>query len=357
MIKLRKEYKGTSYTPNDDFDWSLYEGGYNGSNRLIPNKKVKTKPGDVCYCHEPYAQELYDRMTAYFEGRSFTPKDSQQGTTHYINDINMVSEHEVVIDSNNGMSSVVDLNKETMFLKSLGMESPKEFIYAITKHPEFKQQLLQTELYAKVMENDRVSIWDGYCAKIESGFFEELRRKEGPRWGYRAKIISWSNGGYVVDIMGVNCFLPNSLAASGPIVEYESLIGKEVMVCVVNYSPNTKNFVVSHKKYLEITLPSRIADELYVGKNVSVKVTGMSKNGLFCAIRDKNGDYVFASLMHRSTMSSDMERSFENREFKIGDMFHAYVHKINWVNEKECRIVIGDQKPETEKEELDGSAK
>ena len=152
--------------------------------------------------------------------------------------------------------------------------------------------------------------------------------------------------------MGVTCFLPNSLAASGPISDYSSLVGKEVMVCIVNYSTNTKNFVVSHKKYLEITLPTRIAEELYVGKNVSVKVTGLSRNGMFCAIRDKNGDYVFASLMHRSTMSSDVEASFDRHEFIVGDMFKAFVHKINWVSDKECRIVIGDKEPEKEKEEL-----
>ena len=351
--KIKTTPTGDTWSPNDDFDWSLYENGYVGGGHLVPNKSVKTKPGDVCCCHEPYAQELYDRMEAYFDGRTFAPKDSREGTLYTINNIEKLSDHEVIIDSSNGMSAVIDLNKETQFIHSLGMSNAKEFLYAITEHPEFKEQLIGAELCAKVVDNNRVSIWDGYRAKIEAGFFEELHRKGGPRWGYKAKIVSMNNGGYTVDIMGVSCFLPSSLAASGPITDYTSLLGKEVMVCVVNYSQQTKNFVVSHKKYLEITLPSRIADELYVGKDVFVKVTGITKNGLFCAIRDKNGDYVFASLMHRSTMSPDTEASFDKKEFLVGDMFKAFVHKINWVSEKECRIVIGDKEPVAEKEDFE----
>lgn len=356
---MSKEKQYTAYgkdcTPIEDFDWSLYEDGYTGGNSLRVNKNVKTKRCDKVYCHEPYAQDLYDMMEAWFEGRNFAPKDTKEGSLYTIDGIEKISDHEVIIDSSNGMSAVVDLNKESQFIHSLGMANAREFLYAITEHPEFKNELLKSDLCAKVVENNRVSIWDGYRAKVEAGLFEELRRKEGPRWGYKAKVLSMNNGGYTVDVMGVSCFLPSSLAASGPISDYSSLLGKEVMVCVVNYSQQTKNFVVSHKKYLEITLPSRIADELYVGKDVFVKVTGITKNGLFCAIRDKNGDYVFASLMHRSTMSPDTEASFDKKEFLVGDMFKAFVHKINWINDKECRIVIGDKEPVAEKEEINGT--
>ena len=144
-----------------------------------------------------------------------------------------------------------------------------------------------------------------------------------------------------------------SLAASGPITDFDALVGKTVKVCVVNFSKQTNNFVVSHKKYLEITLPSRVENELTPGLRVNVRVTGQSKNGLFCAIRDAHGDYPFASLMHRSTMSPDMESSFDKGEYIVGDIFMAYVHRIDWTEDGKYRIVIGDQMPKivkTEKE-------
>ena len=52
-------------------------------------------------------------------------------------------------------------------------------------------------------------------------------------YGYSAKILSTNNGGYTVDIQGVKCFLPGSLASSGPITDFDALVGKTIDVCVV----------------------------------------------------------------------------------------------------------------------------
>jgi ribosomal protein S1 len=294
--------KYSNVQPDPDFDWSLYENGYNGKN-LIPNRNVKTKHGDVVYCHEPYAQELYDMMEAHFNGQVYTPKDQITGSIYNVKSLTQVSDHEVILDTFGGMSAVVDMNKEHQFIDSIGCSSVKQFMAAL-KDPEAKEIILQRARTAKVVEN-RVSIWEGVRANIEHDFMEQL--KEGtPKYGYAAHILSVNNGGYTVDINGVKCFLPGSLAASGPITDFESLVGKTVNVCVVNFSKQTSNFVVSHKKYLELTLPSRVEHELTPGLRVNVRVTGQSKNGLFCAIRDAHGEYPFASLMHRSTMSPDM---------------------------------------------------
>ena len=333
--------KYSNVQPDPDFDWSLYENGYNGKN-LIPNRNVKTKHGDVVYCHEPYAQDLYDMMEAHFNGQVYTPKDQITGSIYNVKSITQVSDHEVILDTFGGMSAVVDMNKEHQFIDSIGCSSVKQFMVAL-KDPEAKEIILQRARTAKVVEN-RVSIWEGVRANIEHEFMEQL--KEGThKYGYVAHILSVNNGGYTVDINGVKCFLPGSLAASGPITDFESLVGKTVNVCVVNFSKQTSNFVVSHKKYLELTLPSRVENELTPGLRVNVRVTGQSKNGLFCAIRDAHGEYPFASLMHRSTMSPDMESRFDIGEFIVGDMFMAYVHRIDWTDDGKYRIVIGDQMP------------
>ena len=333
--------KYSNVQPDPDFDWSLYENGYNGKN-LIPNRNVKTKHGDVVYCHEPYAQDLYDMMEAHFNGQVYTPKDQITGSIYNVKSITQVSDHEVILDTFGGMSAVVDMNKEHQFIDSIGCSSVKQFMVAL-KDPEAKEIILQRARTAKVVEN-RVSIWEGVRANVEHEFMEQL--KEGThKYGYVAHILSVNNGGYTVDINGVKCFLPGSLAASGPITDFESLVGKTVNVCVVNFSKQTSNFVVSHKKYLELTLPSRVENELTPGLRVNVRVTGQSKNGLFCAIRDAHGEYPFASLMHRSTMSPDMESRFDIGEFIVGDMFMAYVHRIDWTDDGKYRIVIGDQMP------------
>jgi small subunit ribosomal protein S1 len=335
--------KYTNIQPLADFDWDQYENGSNGVN-LVHNPKVKTKHGEPVYCHEPYAQELYDRMEAYFSGSQYepTPKDEISGALYKVVDITQVSDHEVMLDTNGGMSAVVDMNKEHQFMNMFGCSNVDDFMLAL-KQPRNKKIILQHAKTAKVTTN-RVSIWEGVRADIENELMKQLIEGE-QHYGYSATILSTNNGGYTVDIQGVKCFLPGSLASSGPITDFEALIGKTIDVCVVNYSKQTNNFVVSHKKYLELTLPSRVKNELKAGQRIWVKVTGQSKNGLFCAIRDNNGEFPFSSLMHRSTMSQDMESSFDKNEFVKGDEMIAYIHRIEWMDDGKYRIVIGDREP------------
>lgn len=347
--------KYTNVQPLADFDWDQFENGSNGIN-LVHNPKVKTKHGEPVYCHEPYAQELYDRMEAYFSGSQYepTPKDEISGALYNVVDINQVSDHEVILDTNGGMSAVVDMNKERQFMDMLGCDNVEDFMIAL-KYPQNKKTILKHAKTAKVTAN-RVSIWEGIRADVENELMKQLIEGE-QHYGYPAKILSTNNGGYTVDIQGVKCFLPGSLASSGPITDFDALIGKTIDVCVVNYSKQTNNFVVSHKKYLELTLPSRVKNELKAGQRIWVKVTGQSKNGLFCAIRDNNGEFPFSSLMHRSTMSQDMESSFDKNEFVKGDEMIAYVHRIEWMDDGKYRIVIGDREPDLsneneEKEEI-----
>ena len=345
MVHTKYTYIQTDH----NFDWSLYENGYNGKN-LVPNRSIKTNNKDVVYCHEPYTQDLYDRMYANFSGQVYTPKDQITGSIYNVKSITQVSDHEVLLDTFGGMSAVVDMNKEHQFIDAIGCGNVNNFMLAL-KNPEYKEIILQRARTAKVVGN-RVSIWEGVRSNIEYDFMEQVK-SGNPSCGYDAKILSVNNGGYTVDINGIKCFLPGSLAASGPITDFDALVGKTVKVCVVNFSKQTNNFVVSHKKYLEITLPSRVENELTPGLRVNVRVTGQSKNGLFCAIRDAHGDYPFASLMHRSTMSPDMESSFDKGEYIVGDIFMAYVHRIDWTEDGKYRIVIGDQMPKivkTEKE-------
>lgn len=337
-------------TNSVEFDWEQFDDQYVGGSRLVENKSIKTKGREKVYCHESYAQDLYDKMDAYFNGRSISPKDQEEGVIYSIKDIKPISDHEVRLDSDNGMSSVVDLSKEKMFLDSISCKNISEFIKRLDDS-EFKSAILGSNIVAKVVDNNRVSIWEGMCALIEQDMMNDLNSPDGPHYAYPAKILSVGNGGYTVDVKGLQCFMPGSLASSGPISDFESLVGKTVNVCVVNYSPLTKNFVVSYKKYLEKIMPYMVREELEVGMQVVVRVTGASKNGLFCAIRRSNGDFVYPSLMHRTTMSSFAENEFDHKRYIVGDIFPAFIHKINWIDDNNFRIVIGDKKPDPNVEE------
>ena len=330
----------------ENFDWSLYEDGYTGGSKLVINKSIKTGGKKVkIYSHAPYAQELYDKYEGSLNGVSVTSKDSIAGNIYNIKSIVPVSANEVRIDSDNGMSAIVDMNKERQYVESLGYSNVSSFMTELRKHA-----IPLEGLTAKVV-GKRVSIWDGAKSKIEAEFMQEYTN--GPRYAYPAKIISYTTAGFIANVMGVECFMPKSLASSGPITDPESYIGRTLNVCIVNYSQQTSNFVISYKKYMEMVLPSKIENELYIGKQVRTLVTGLSKNGIFCSFRDDEGEYIFTSLLHRSTMSKDMETSFDAHEYVKGDMFVAYIHKINVDENGNYRIVIGDKRPEIKDEEED----
>lgn len=335
----------TLFCSDPNFDWSLYDNGYTGGSKLVVNKAVKTNGKDKVYCHEPYAQELYDMMEAHFNGRTISAKDQLRDTIHEVSSIRAASDHEVVVDSPSGSSTRIDLNKELAYIRSLGYNNVKEFVDDVRA---LKQNIVDEmdNMAVKVLDKNRASLWEGKLAKIKAEFAQELQ--SGPKHAYYGTITAINNGGYTFNIRGVECFLPGSLASSGPISDFDSLVGKSLYVCIVNYSHLTNNYVVSHKKFLEMELPSRVENELKPGQRVSVKVTGCSRNGVFCAIEDSKGEFVFPSLMHRSTMSRDVEEMFDDGLYVTGDQFYAYIYRITWNEKRQFRIVIGDTEPTPE---------
>jgi predicted RNA-binding protein with RPS1 domain len=317
----------------------MYDDGYNGSS-LKPNKSIKTSNSTtVVYSHEPYAAEVFEKYESYLNG-AYTAKDATKGSVYSIVDVHTVSDHELAIDTNNGMSAVIDLNKEKQFLEAIGCDSIDKFAKAVSLSDDYKKELLESNLMAKVVNGGRISLWEGHLSKIEAEFMEQIKHPENATVAYKANIKEINGGGYIVDIMGIRCFLPGSLAAAGILTDFSALLGKTIPVMIVNYLPKS-GFIVSYKKYLNYILPFKIDEELSVGMEVSTKVTGTSKNGIFLQFKDKNGEWVFSGLIHRSSMSKDFEKRFDKKEFVIGDEMKAYITEII-VKDGQSRIILSD---------------
>lgn len=341
MKKSKVNITKTVEVGNPDFDWSIYEYGFTGANLVVnPSVQVKSKV-DKVYSQENYAQDLYKLMS---KGISYSlmPKDLETGMVYTVTDMYVINDHEIGIITDNGVTDVVDLIKEHAFLDSVGSASIEEFISHIADKGYLKK-LIDLGIKAKVVEHGRMSLSDGMRSGILNEFMEEVRTN-ACKYAYDAHIKEINGGGYIVDICGINCFLPGSLAAAGIITDFTSMLGKTIPVMVVNYLPNS-GFVVSYKKYLNTILPAKIENELEVGMRKSVKVTGSSKNGLFVTFKDKDGEYVFTGLVHRSVMSKDFEIEFDRHYFRQGDEFWAYINSITEF-EGGYRVVFSDLAPE-----------
>jgi ribosomal protein S1 len=130
--------------------------------------------------------------------------------------------------------------------------------------------------------------------------------------------------------------MPGSLAAPNKIVDFQSYVGREVIVMIEDFIKEMNSFIVSHKKYLIHVLPSKI-QQLDLMKKYSGNVTGCSKYGIFVEF-----DQLFTGLLHISKMDEETKENFNKREIKAGDKIEFYIAEIA----KDQRIILTKENPE-----------
>ncbi|MAQ73688.1 MAG: 30S ribosomal protein S1 [Candidatus Marinimicrobia bacterium] len=91
------------------------------------------------------------------------------------------------------------------------------------------------------------------------------------------KIIRRIKGGMVVDLGGVQAFLPGSQIDIRPVKDFDQYINNEIDLRVVKFNEMRKNVVVSHKAIIEDTLAEQ-RDELFSKLEVGSVIDGRVKN-------------------------------------------------------------------------------
>lgn len=320
----------------DNFDWSIYENGYNGKN-LRQNLNVVTKNDGSktkVYCHENYAQELYNKYANVNDNVNFTAKDQIKNSILSVYDIHAISNTEVIVDTVGGGSARIDLTKDKEYVKMCGCENVETFINSLNNSKTFKASLLETMPTVKVVNSDRISLWEGHVSKTEAEFRQQIAN---PTHAYYATLETINNGGYIANINNVKCFLPGSLAQANKITNYDVLVGKTIPVMIDSYSEKT-GFIISFKKYLATILPSKIANELYVGMAIDAYVTGTKGGNVFMQWADSNGDMIFTGLLPQDNMSDETKRDVASGQFKPDSRWRMFISDITENN----RIVLSD---------------
>lgn len=315
----------------DRFDWRSYDG-YNGGSRLSINRGVRVShPHERVYSHEPYAQALYDMYEAGGFPERCVSKEMTPDTIMKAVDVAVVSDHELSLDS--GVASyVVDMNHEKQWMGVFGFSKVSDFFEYLK---DYKKEMLDYGIVGKIVAKNRISLWEGHLDALKDEFRSQIDK---PTQAYTAHVKEINRGGYIVDVNGVQCFMPGSLAAAGVIADFDSLVGKDVIVMVENYTPGN-GFVVSNKKYINYMMDSMIR-ELEVGQPVHCKVTGIQRFGIFVQFPNSKGEDVFTGLFHKDAMSSDFRRRFNVGDVKIGDAVDLLIFDIQTDNHN--RIVLTD---------------
>jgi small subunit ribosomal protein S1 len=152
---------------------------------------------------------------------------------------------------------------------------------------------------------------------------DEIVDSIGKNVGYRAKVSQLIHGGYFVEIDGIKCFMPGSLAGMNKLVDFSTLLHQEIIVVPVNYSEEREIPVVSHRDYLKTMIPGKIKD---VGENLDEWrtgfVTGTSGAGVFVEFEQCLTGLIPIAEIEKS------EEAYKNGFIKPGDKISFRIKQI-----------------------------
>ena len=321
-------------TKHSDFNWNLYEGGFKGGKRLIPNHEINgSSDKNKCFSREPYAQQLFDIYTE--QNTDLIRKDLNKGDVVLIQDIFNIKDNLIDIELAGGLTITIDLLREKKFIQVFGYETISQFT-EVLRDRKLVKEFIQKGLNAFILEatpSVKISLWQGHLKSVRDEFMEQIGN---PTKAYTAKIVEANKGGFFVEVQGIEAFMPGSLAAPNKILDFQSYVGKEVVVMIEDFLKEMNSYIVSHKKYLAHILPIKI-QELDLMKKYTGNVTGCSKYGIFVEF-----DELFTGLLHVSKMDDATKSLFNQRLVKSGEPIDFYISEIT----KDNRIILTKESPE-----------
>ena len=222
---------------------------------------------------------------AYESGDAVTNVSKEELEKAYDSTLNKVNDREVVD------GTVIAMNKREVVVnigyKSDGIIPLSEFRYNpdlkvgdtvevyIENQEDKKGQLILSHKKARATRS-----WDRVNAALEN---EEIIK------GY---IKCRTKGGMIVDVFGIEAFLPGSQIDVKPIRDYDVFVGKTMEFKVVKINQEFKNVVVSHKALIEAELEQQkkeIISKLEKGQVLEGTVKNITSYGVFIDLGGVDG--------------------------------------------------------------------
>lgn len=230
---------------SSDFDWSVSKHG--ASTYTADQKKA--------------LENLYDGTFKTFEEHEIV-----KGT------VTAISEADVVLNIGFKSDGLVPRSefRDTPDLK-VGDEVD---VYVESKENK-KGQLILSRKKAKL-----TAAWDNIVGAYEGDII------------VTGRVISKTKGGLIVDVFGMETFLPGSQIDVKPITDYDQFVGKSMEFKVVKINEAIKNAVVSHKALIESDLESQrqeIISKLEKGQVLEGTIKNITDFGAFIDLGGVDG--------------------------------------------------------------------
>ena len=230
-------------------------------------------------------QPLADFNWDEFENGGSSEVSKQELEKAYDETLNKVSEHQVV------EGEVISVDKKEVIVnigyKSDGIIPASEFRYNpdlkvgdkvevyVENQEDRKGQLVLSHKKARLSKS-----WELVNAALEN---EEVIQ------GY---IKCRTKGGMIVDVFGIEAFLPGSQIDVHPIRDYDVFVGKTMEFKVVKINQEFRNVVVSHKALIEAELEAQkkeIISKLEKGQILEGTVKNITSYGVFVDLGGVDG--------------------------------------------------------------------
>lgn len=222
---------------------------------------------------------------AYEHGDVESAADKESQEKAYDQTLNKLTEHEVV------EGTIIALDKRQAIVdigyKSDGVIPVSDFRY----NPDIKVGD-KVEVYIESLEDKKgqlvLSHKKARALKAWDRVNEALDKKEVIQ-GY---IKSRTKGGMIVDVFGIEAFLPGSQIDVKPIRDYDVFVGKTMEFQVVKINPEYRNVIVSHKALIEAELEAQkkeIISKLQKGQVLEGIVKNICSYGVFIDLGGVDG--------------------------------------------------------------------
>ncbi len=222
---------------------------------------------------------------AYEKGESKSEKSREELTKTYDESLNTVKDKDVI------EGTIIALNKREAVVnigyKSDGIIPMNEFRY----NPDIKVGDV-VEVFIENQEDKKGQLILSHRKARASRSWERVNQALENDEIIKGYIKCRTKGGMIVDIFGIEAFLPGSQIDVKPIRDYDIFVGKTMEFKVVKINPEFKNVVVSHKALIEAELEQQkreIIAKLEKGQVLEGTVKNITTYGVFIDLGGVDG--------------------------------------------------------------------
>ena len=244
-----------------------------------PAEKETRKPANASVAPEEFDWEAFEREEVY------DPSEKEKIKEAYDQTLSKVVENEVV------EGVVTAINKREVIVnigyKSEGVIAAPEFRY----NPELKVGDT-VEVYVESAEDRKGQLLLSHKKARALKSWDRVNEAYDKNEVVKGFIKTRTKGGMIVDVFGIEAFLPGSQIDIKPIRDYDAFVNQTLDFKIVKINQEFRNVVVSHKALLEAEQEKRreeIISKLEKGQILEGVVKNITNYGVFVDLGGVDG--------------------------------------------------------------------